>query len=384
MTTKRTLTILASMLALAACDGGGGGTDSGMTGQDGGGGGDGPSCETYCDTVTMNCAGENVLYADRAECLQVCQTADWPAGDAVTGSGPASGNTLGCRTYHGGAPAADDPATHCVHAGETGANVCGSWCEGYCSLALGACTGDDAIYGTMDECMTACAALDDHGNLGDTSGDTVQCRLYHLGVAIRTGDTAMHCPHAAPDGGGMCVGGWTFRSDSPGDYTRVDRMGMPAVSTALVSDTGGTETTKTDYNDGDPSDDAAGTFAPELIANLTALHAALDDDLTGLDLVPCSMTPDPACLTQEVAPGVSVQSLVVPDTITVNTGAPAGFPNGRRLDDQAIDVTLGVILLDLTTTGQTPATLAGVPVNPNHNDATFLTEFPYLAPPHAP
>ena len=108
----------------------------------------------------------------------------------------------------------------------------------------------------------------------------------------------------APDGGGVCVGGWTFRTDDPSAYTRVDRMGMPAVSTALVSDTSGPATTKNDYNDGDPSDDAAGTFAPELVANLTALHGAIDDDLAGATLVPCLMTPMPNCLTQEVAPGV--------------------------------------------------------------------------------
>src|SRR5690606_610121 len=119
---------------------------------------------------------------------------------------------------------------------------CGSWCETYCTAALEVCTGDDAIYGDMAECMTACAPLDDEGDPGATLGDTVQCRIYHLTAALASGDTTMHCPHAARDGGGVCVGGWDFNDadvSTPAladtSYARrVDRMGMPAVATALV------------------------------------------------------------------------------------------------------------------------------------------------------
>lgn len=354
--------------------------------QDGGPPGNTPTCDTYCDTITTNCTGENAVYADRADCMDVCTTAGWPAGDEVTGSGPASGHSIGCRTYHGGAPAVDDPVMHCPHAGETGANVCGTWCDVYCGMAMNVCTGGDAIYGSMDECMSACGALDTSGELGATSGDTMQCRLYHLGVAIREDDPAMHCPHAAADGGGVCVGGWTFRTDDPTDYTRVDRMGMPAVSTALVS-----ADTKNAYNDGDPSDDAALTFAGDLIANLEAIHTALDDDLVGATLVPCSMATDPGasplpfCLSQPVtgtAGGPAVASLVVPDTITIDTNGTAGFPNGRLLTDPVIDVTLSVILLDLTAATQDATTLVGT--NPVANDVEFSDTFPYLAPPFEP
>ncbi|RVQ65175.1 DUF4331 domain-containing protein [Croceicoccus ponticola] len=84
-----------------------------------------------------------------------------------------------------------------------------------------------------------------------------------------------------------------------------------------------------------------------------------------------------ACLTQEVAPGVSVASLVVPDTLTLDLAAASGFPNGRRLPDQVIDVTLAVIFLDLGVHSAT--TLAGVPVNPPGNDVQYRPVFPYLA-----
>lgn len=84
-----------------------------------------------------------------------------------------------------------------------------------------------------------------------------------------------------------------------------------------------------------------------------------------------------ACLTQEVAPGVSVADLVVPDTLTMNLSATSGFPNGRKLADPVIDVTLAVIFLDLSVHGA--GTLAGLPLNPPENDVAFRNGFPYLA-----
>ncbi len=99
-----------------------------------------------------------------------------------------------------------------------------------------------------------------------------------------------------------------------------------------------------------------------------------------------SPTPDPVafdvgpCLNQMVpGTGVTVAQAVVPDTLTINLDAPSGFPNGRRLEDPVIDVTLAVIFLDLAVNG--PATLAQVPVNPPANDLPFAAGFPYLAGP---
>lgn len=85
------------------------------------------------------------------------------------------------------------------------------------------------------------------------------------------------------------------------------------------------------------------------------------------------------CLTQEVAPGKSVASLVIPDTLQINLNAPASFPNGRRLEDSVVDITLAALLLDLT---KHPATtFLGIPLNPPANDRPFLAAFPFLAPP---
>ena len=157
--------------------------------------------------------------------------------------------------------------------------------------------------------------------------------------------------------------GFAFADDAPSAYARVDRAGMPAIATAVI-------TSKDDYNQADPVDDANGDFVAEIVASLEGLHGALDDDLTGLGLTPCAVDD---CVAQ-AAP------LVVPDVIAIDPGAGPGFPNGRLPADPVMDVTLAVVLLDL---GVHDVTLfAGLPLNPPANDKAFPSTFPYLATPH--
>ena len=165
-----------------------------------------PTCAAYCAAVTTNCTGEFAQYTDEAACLAYCGTwAQLPVG-AQTDT---DGNTVGCRTYHAGVAgsAAGMDAVHCVHAGPSGGDVCGSWCENYCHLSATNCTGGNELYSDDASCTAACGGFGDTGDAGATDGDSVQCRIYHLGVAGSDGDTsaAIHCPHGAVDGGGVCV-----------------------------------------------------------------------------------------------------------------------------------------------------------------------------------
>jgi Domain of unknown function (DUF4331) len=88
------------------------------------------------------------------------------------------------------------------------------------------------------------------------------------------------------------------------------------------------------------------------------------------------------CLNQVIpgTGGVTVAGAVIPDTVTINLNAPSGFPNGRRLQDPVIDVTLGILFLDLATQGAD--TFARLPLGPAANDRPFLTDFPFLAAPN--
>lgn len=79
-------------------------------------------------------------------------------------------------------------------------------CSSYCTDMAATCTGDNAQYADDAACQSACAGFATTGTDGDASGDTLQCRVYHLGVAGTDAESATtHCPHAAADGGGVCV-----------------------------------------------------------------------------------------------------------------------------------------------------------------------------------
>ena len=188
-----------------------------------------------------------------------------------------------------------------------------------------------------------------------------------------------------------------------GDGTQVDRMGMPAVSTAFLADR------KEEYNADNPAGDVTTVevdgvgplpkYAPTIATVLggylrgdgTATNG-ITNQLATLELTSCENTAADVplnafpCATQMVgAGGPTVLDLVIPDTLTLDLTMPAGFPNGRQLADQAMDITLAVVLLDLTV--HSPATFldlngdeAGSPsLNPAANDVAFNDAFPYLA-----
>ncbi len=301
---------------------------------------------------------------------------DTPATDTPATDTPAADAMADATTD---TPQADAPA-------DVPADVPSSaGCRTYCTQMMMNCTGANAQYDDMTACLTYCNnAHWPEGMAGAAAGNSLACRIYHSGSPAMM-DARMHCPHAGPTGDNVC-GSLSFRTDPPAMYRRVDRMGMPAVSTALLP-----SARKNAYNDVTGRTDM-GTFVPDMVATLTGLHTALDRHLMAAGLTPCSMTTLvgglPECLGQSYATGATVASLVVPDdAILVTPATMAGFPNGRRLQDPVIDVTLAVLLLRLGTgtcgMGMcSPATLASVPLNPSHNESAFLDSFPYLAPLH--
>jgi Domain of unknown function (DUF4331) len=82
------------------------------------------------------------------------------------------------------------------------------------------------------------------------------------------------------------------------------------------------------------------------------------------------------CLNQDVA-GRKLVDIVVPDQLVLDLSKPAGFPNGRKLEDQVVDLELAALFLDLT---KHPVTIfLGIPVNPNVFDQPTLSVFPFFA-----
>ncbi|MEO5730511.1 MAG: hypothetical protein ABI134_32410 [Byssovorax sp.] len=164
-----------------------------------------------------------------------------------------------------------------------------------------------------------------------------------------------------------------FATDAEETYKRVDRVGMPAVS-ALVMSTDA-------YNAADPADDVQDKFIGEIQGSVGFFHSLLDDDLTGAGLAPCVLA---SCMAEQVNP------LVLPDTLKIDLGAAAGFPNGRKPSDPVVDRMLAAELLDWkapTGCNGKPcsiSTLSDLPLNPPANDVPLGDTFPYLAPPHTP
>ncbi len=146
-------------------------------------------CDSYCDLVMLNCAGDFSQYGSPETCKTSC------AAFAPGSPGDMSGNSLACRHYHAGLAAmAND--VHCGHAGPGGDMACGSNCEGFCAIAGQYCP--DA-WPDNDACIAACSgfATDEVYDANDVAGDTFACRLYHATAASL--DPATHCGHITGD-----------------------------------------------------------------------------------------------------------------------------------------------------------------------------------------
>ena len=95
-------------------------------------------------------------------------------------------------------------------------------------------------------------------------------------------------PYLAPPQGNPPLAATTgtsfnFRTDPESAYIKVDRMGMPAVSPAII---GGP--TKNAYNDAAQTADREGAFRAEETAQLNVLFNAIGDDLTNIGLKLCA------------------------------------------------------------------------------------------------
>jgi hypothetical protein len=179
----------------------------------------GTRCENYCEIIQKTCTGNNSQFSDKNTCMGFCETNP----DGVFSD--KGGNTKDCRVYHAYAGVAlNAVATHCPHAGHSGGDVCGTYCQVYCNLAINVCnTTALQLYPNMAACTTACAGFAATGKPGDTSGNTVQCRIYHLGAAAATGDKTLHCPHGGQNPTAGCNGATT--ATTPTSTTEASKTG---------------------------------------------------------------------------------------------------------------------------------------------------------------
>jgi hypothetical protein len=149
------------------------------------------ACATYCEVIGDHCDGTLAQYSGALVCEATCGVMDLGSPE------DALGNTVGCRTFHA-MLAAEDPDTHCRHAGPAGDGTCGANCENFCTLALEVCTGDLAAYPDADTCIAECGAYaaEPPYTSDAAPADTFACRMHH--VTLAAAQPEVHCAHIGP------------------------------------------------------------------------------------------------------------------------------------------------------------------------------------------
>jgi hypothetical protein len=193
------------------------------------------------------------------------------------------------------------------------------------------------------------------------------------------------------------------RRDS-GSYVQVSRLAEPLINEVVIP-----LRKKDRWNASDPSDDAdflSHYTSPEVTRLANLLYPALDD-------APETGRGDIAAILLTGVPGLNFTGPTKADLIRLNTGIPpsapvgagnrlgvlggdfAGFPNGRRLEDDVTDIELRALTCGYgATVGPLIESLGFCAGNANRspnnmlgdgvdaNDRSFSTSFPYVAVPH--
>jgi len=178
-------------------------------------------------------------------------------------------------------------------------------------------------------------------------------------------------------GGGGSSSGFDFNLSTVDRYVRIDRMGEPAVATALLSRNNGNpvpvdgnglpvnpgagnmfnsfDNQRDAFNRGEPLNDFRDfafmlTQGPQVNA-LANYHFKLRPQLFALNLVPCSTeTTVPPASIADISLTTCVNqvvNVVFPDVLTLNPNLATSWPNGRGFDDRVVDRLLAAALLKI-------------------------------------
>jgi hypothetical protein len=205
---------------------------------------------------------------------------------------------------------------------------------------------------------------------------------------------ALQVPRSSLRAGSPIIGIWATSnrpatltrqagSETPsGSFVQVSRLGMPLVNEIVIP-----VGQKDRFNGSRPRDDAqflSFVTDPELPKLLQGIYGLPAPATPRNDLVQVFLTGVPG-LNQP--PGVQPSEMLRlntdigptadPNRLGVLAGDLAGFPNGRRLIDDIIDIELQVVAGALTGT----RTSLGDGVD--RNDVPFRSSFPYVAFPHS-
>ena len=181
-------------------------------------------------------------------------------------------------------------------------------------------------------------------------------------------------------------GGQEVHSDR---WVQVSRLGQPLVNEVVIP-----RGTKDAFNSLEPRQDAAAlpfVLDPEVPKLLNLLFgvqspAAPRNDLVTIFLkgIPGVNQPPNVTPSEELRLNVAIPPTANPNPLGVIGGDAGGFPNGRRLGDDVVDIALRVMA---GATPLTPSFNGGINAvlgdGVAGNDVAFLQVFPYVGTPHA-
>jgi hypothetical protein len=237
------------------------------------------------------------------------------------------------------------------------------------------------------------------GGVDDLAGLNVQALVIQVPIEQLTRDGAAPADAEAAN---AVIGVWTTAlrpsttvlgpgtSTASGPHIQISRLGMPLVN-EVVAPLGAKDL----FNSSHPGNDAQFLGAvtdPELAKLLNLLYG------DALVAVPESGRDDLVTVFLTGVPGLNQPANVTPsEMLRLNMAIPpaeeenplgviagdnAGFPNGRRLADEVVDIELrvaaGFLLGEEFQNGANGQLGDGVPTN----DVPFLAEFPYVGTPH--
>ena len=239
------------------------------------------------------------------------------------------------------------------------------------------------------------------GNQGGGKDDVAGYNTHSFALQVPESDVTRDGESVAgPDGSNAVVGVWTTTERKRiravrrkgkrrvhARWVQVSRLGNPLINEVIIP-----IGLKDKFNRTSPANDAAnfgaGALAPEPARLLNALFNLGVKETDRTDIVGALLTGVPG-LTQIGTSPVPADTLKVnlgvppsasPNRFGVLAGDTAGFPNGRRLTDDVVDIELRVIagaLLKPEEGGKQIPLGDGVDVN----DKPFRDAFPYVALP---
>jgi hypothetical protein len=238
----------------------------------------------------------------------------------------------------------------------------------------------------------------DTNNSDGLAGFNVHSIAIELPISSLTKDGRR--PMAASDSNAV-IGVWSTASrpnvtvkDDDGDqqsskhFVQVSRLGNPLVNEVVIP-----VGVKDTFNSLEPTGDGAAlpfVLDPEVPKLLSLLFGIQSPPAPRTDLVAIFLTGIPGINqppnvrpAEELRLNMGIPPAAQPNRLGILGGDLAGFPNGRRLTDDVVDIALramaGATPLTPTFNGGINAQLGdGV----NANDVAFLTTFPFLASPH--